>query len=299
MKKIWIWFFAFAFTIPSMIIASGYKSFSTEVSASGASLGNMGFLLVGDGSTLHWNPAMMAFVQYSKVNLSVSSYLVDTHSYYLDYMKKKGKMGIGVSLFLNNISNIELRDVPSPDPDGITSSQDAYLGFSLAKQVRDNFSLGANLKYIFTSLYSYQASGFAADFSAVRKVKEKYFIMAGVRNVGFSSKLGGVKVDLPLEFLFGTWVEKIITQKNNAISLGIQTHIVQVEPKSIIRISIGTRYEYKEKVNVNLGYQSGNDIYSFYTGIGYTYQRLVIQYAFALGRHNINNAQYVTIQFAL
>jgi hypothetical protein len=277
--------------------ASGYKSFSGEVSPKGAALGNSGFLNFHSDVVLHWNPAAMLTVDHRQFSFYTSRLFRDNNQYYVDYISRgKGSSAFGFAAFVNTISDIELREIPSPEPTGVTSSDDLYLLFAYAKELKNGTLAGASIKYMYTSLLGYSASGMGMDISVIKYLNSQLSVSAGIRNLGFSSKWLNATIDLPQELLIGINRNRLLAGNGYSFNVRLLSRLVLLEPKNSWINSLGLEYQWKEIINLNVGYSAGTDAYKYSGGVDIHYLKFSVSYAFRIGEAGLNNAQYIGLK---
>lgn len=291
----WIWV---VLVLASTLRSAGFQSFSNEISAASAGMGNLGFILLREDGVFSKNPALLSFLENKRIVVASNYTFMDTRSYYLEYNTNWKKHPLGIAAFFNQISDIELRDVPSPVPDGITSVEDASVTFATTGWIRPSLAWGIGLKYGYSNFYGYRADAYSMDISMVYRYK-KMFFSSGLFNLGHISNKDGVNWDLPQELVTGLWVEELVKSSRHTLSAGVQGRVIFSDPKYTQLLSVGCEYSFHHQFFLRAGYEMGNDAYPLSFGAGLHYGRFAFHFALQTGDGELPNARFIQIQIGL
>lgn len=296
MKKYFMLFFIIFY---QLTVGAGFKSLSTEINARSAGMGEISSVLPNGSSAQYWNPALLSHVERDQLEFSMAQYLLDTKSYLFSYANAGDRWNIGLFLYFNAITGIEVRDVPSIEPDGETSASDLAVGFSISRVVRKNWNAGISLKYLFTSLYGYQATGIGLDGGITYTGFQHFMLAAGFRNLGKTGTLNNERPDLQEEVFAGVYFPQFFSKDNHDLGGGIQIKTLSVDDNLKKYINIGIEYTYADHLFGRIGYLLNNDLYSATYGLGYQFKRMAIHYSLKNAKHGFNDSHFVTLSMGL
>ncbi len=210
----------------SRIITTGVPFLLIAPDARSASMGDAGVAISPDVNSVHWNPAKLAFMQ-SPTGASISycpwlqRIVPDINLAYLSaYHKLDDRNTIGGSLRYFSLGQIQLTDVAGTQYDTYSPNEFALDG-TFARSFGENFSLGSNIRFIYSNLANGQFSGgqqtkagtaLAADVSGYFKKDRQLFgkdarLAAGVNISNIGNKIsyveGGTKLFLPTNLKLG------------------------------------------------------------------------------------------------
>ncbi|MFC1565165.1 PorV/PorQ family protein, partial [candidate division KSB1 bacterium] len=150
-------------------------------------------------NALQWNPAGLYSAASNELAFSHMSGLDDIDTEFFGFLWKKTEKHIfAFSVLSNNIGGIEQRTQPTENPDGIISSHDFYAGLSYSTILFDKYEIGITAKYLYQKIFTYSATGFAADLGVRYRLSE-YDVVIGMalKNLGSLGALKSEKPDMP------------------------------------------------------------------------------------------------------
>ena len=172
------------------------------------------------------NPSLLNKEMDNKLALTYLNYISDIGSGFASYTKYFKDVGTfsGAVKFIDYGEFTETDNAGNKIGDFSAGEYAFVIGY--AKQVDTNFSIGANVKAIYSDFYDYNSLGAAVDLSATYVSLDRSFTMAMVvKNMGQQiTKYGdGEKEDLPFEIQYG------LTKRfeNVPIRLGIMLQNLQ------------------------------------------------------------------------
>ena len=123
----------------------------------------------GDLSALYWNPAGLARLHGSGVQLNNTRYLADVSYNMAAFGTEVGGVGsIGLALILLDSGNMDVRTETEPEGTGEQFKvQNFAIQASFARNLTDQFSLGGSIKFIQERIWHSKASAFAFDIGTL------------------------------------------------------------------------------------------------------------------------------------
>lgn len=205
-----------------------YEFLNIPVSARVASLGGSVIAVYDNDPTFALaNPSLLNDEMNGMVTFSYLNYFADINHGYVSYVKdfkKAGTFSAGIR-YLNYGDFLET-DEGGNELGNFTASEYAFI-LGWGKKIDSSFSVGANLKPIYSSLYIYNSFGIALDFSATYYNKSKGFTASLVaKNIGAQLSPyvdGGEKEPLPFEIQAG------ISKKLQHIPFRFSVDLIQLQ----------------------------------------------------------------------
>ena len=297
---------------PSDVLAQGltlakYANDFLDIGVGGRALG-MGSAytaVANDVTAGYWNPAGLARIKFPEIMLMHDQRYADAVSfnYGAGAMSLSKTETVGLSLIVLNVSGIPntLNALIDYNHNGIFDSGDrldyskitffsatdvALIG-SYAKRASDNFSYGANVKFIRRSIGSTYGTGIGFDVGALYTPFRNFNLGANLQNAtttvvawttgttevspptlatgaSYDLSIGPVGVTPALDLLF------------NADNLGASS-TVHLGPLSA-DVRAGAEVSYKNVIAIRAGY---NEVKQFTVGAGIHLPKLEIDYSFA------------------
>lgn len=122
-----------------------------------------------DLSALYWNPAGLAQLNGSSVQLAYTEYLVDVRYNYAAFGTRLGTLGtLSASIILLDSGDMEVRTADEPEGTGeLFDVQDMALQLSYGRFLTDRFSIGSTVKYVREQVWHSAAGAIAVDFGVL------------------------------------------------------------------------------------------------------------------------------------
>ena len=204
-----------------------YEFLNITSSARVAALGGQQIAVKDNDSFLAFdNPSLLNKEMDNKLALTYLNYISDIGSGFASYTKYFKDVGTfsGAVKFIDYGEFTETDNAGNEIGDFSAGEYAFVIGY--AKQVDTNFSIGANVKVIYSDFYDYNSLGAAVDLSATYVSLDRSFTMAMVvKNFGQQVTKYGDREneDLPFEIQYG------LTKrfKNVPIRLGLMLHNLQ------------------------------------------------------------------------
>jgi len=210
MKKIIIIFLLLISVIGNAQIGgtNTYEFLNIPISARVASLGGSVIAVNDNDPTMSFgNPSLLNKEMNGMVTFSYLNYFADINHGFFSYVKdfkKAGTFSAGIR-YLDYGTFLET-DEGGNELGSFTAAEYAFV-LGWGKQIDSSFSIGANLKPIYSKLYVYNSAGIALDFSGTYYNKQKGFTASIVfKNVGAQLSPyveGGEKEPIPFEIQAG------------------------------------------------------------------------------------------------
>ncbi len=185
---------------------TGFNSLKIGVGARPSALGGAFAGVAGDLESTHWNPAGLLGLRSRAATVSLTQYLVDTQAGFLSVAFPAEKRVWGFSL--NYFSAGEMRRTDEEGADlGAFSPADLAAYVTVAQRVwNDRFTLGLNLKAVYSSIGQFSSDAYMADFGVLAPTPIKGMtIGASLSNLGVvrSGYSGDSKDSLPVNIRLG------------------------------------------------------------------------------------------------
>jgi long-subunit fatty acid transport protein len=163
-------------------------------------MGGAGTALSDDANALYWNAAGLARVTQRELTASDMELQQGTRLDYAAYAQPTsyGTFAAGGTYLTQG--TIEGRDALGHTVGGFTAS-DAAVAAGYGRKT-DLVDLGADVKFVQSHIASAQATTFAVDFGARKRIGS-VVLGAALRNVGPGMKFDNERNDLPLRLAFG------------------------------------------------------------------------------------------------
>ncbi|MEZ4653093.1 MAG: PorV/PorQ family protein [Candidatus Eisenbacteria bacterium] len=140
------------------------------VGARAQALGGAFVSVADDASAIYWNPAGVARISKSVVNINHTAWLADVNftqaAYVFEVGFVPGKLALNArSLYMDSQP---IRTVFRPEGTGQSfDAGDVAFGLTYARSFTDKFSAGVSGNYLQSTLYTYSASAFTFDFGTL------------------------------------------------------------------------------------------------------------------------------------
>ena len=150
------------------------------------SMGEAFTAVVDDASGIYWNPAGIAQLDSREVSMSYNMWLQSTSYSTIHYVHPvRPGHTLGASIFYLSYGDIMETTATARTGTGRTFSPSGTVAtISYAMQVRENLSLGANLKLLNQSIDTYQESGSGIDLGLLLKDLRGIDVGFVVQNLG-------------------------------------------------------------------------------------------------------------------
>ncbi|MBN1999273.1 PorV/PorQ family protein [candidate division KSB1 bacterium] len=137
--------------------------------SAGVSMGDAYVSVVNDLSGVYFNPAGLAFMDYSEAMFTYQPWLVDIQTFLAAAGVVLPRVGtIGISAIGVNYGEMDVTTVEDQDGTGETFSvKDYAFALTYGRKLAQWFGFGASAKYITSSIWHESASAFAFDLGVI------------------------------------------------------------------------------------------------------------------------------------
>lgn len=125
--------------------------------------------IANDASAMYWNPAGIATIDEKQVLFTQANWLVDINVNYVGLVLSAGTFGtFGVNATAMTMGEMEITTENYPEGTGQNFSAGSYaFGFAYARNLTQNFMIGANFKYVREDIHQSKATGLAIDLGTL------------------------------------------------------------------------------------------------------------------------------------
>ena len=129
---------------------SAYQFLKIGVGARATALGESFIAIGGDASSLYWNPAALLQTAGNQVILAHTQYVADIkHEFLGAFYKLTSSDAVGVSVIALTMNDMPVTNETNPHGTGeMFKYGDLGIGVTYARQLTNQFSFGATIKYI-------------------------------------------------------------------------------------------------------------------------------------------------------
>lgn len=205
-----------------------YEFLNVPVSARVGALGGTAIAIKdGDANLGLDNPSLLTNEMNSTLSLTYLNYFADLNYGFVSFTKDFNKIGT-FSAGLKYLSYGKFKETDEGGNElGEFSAGDYALVIGWGKSIDTSFSVGANLKPIYSNYYTYNSFGLAADLSATYVFHKRNIVMAMVlRNFGSQITTyaeNGERESMPFEVQFG------LSKKLNHVPLRLSFSLNNLE----------------------------------------------------------------------
>jgi len=170
------------------------KFLSIGIGSRANAMGGAYSAVANDATSLYWNPSGIASVNEYQTSFTYTKLFADINLNFFGLVVPLGEAGsIGVSITALDYGEMEVTTEFAPDGTGEIFSAGSYaFGLSYARNITDDFAIGATVKYIREDIFNSSASGFAFDIGT--KFKTPFFgvvLASSISNYGTKMQMEG------------------------------------------------------------------------------------------------------------
>ncbi len=269
---------------------SGWQFLKIHPDARQAAMGNAFTALSGsDANSVFGNPAALAGVRATDVQLNTVSWVADIQHQSLSVAHSLGDLGV-VAL---SVAFLDYGDIPETMNSPIAgetrteafvtgntfSANDLALGLTYARNITTNLSVGGSIRYVRESIAELSMSNWALDFGTLYHTGFRTLrIAVAARNFGPDSRLAGwseeyqaeaYDVRMPLDFRVGIAIDVLEgTENPHLLTLAVDgDHPNDGSEKA----HIGLEYTFDRQFSVRGGYKMNYDEQGLTFGAGVAY----------------------------
>lgn len=184
-----------------------FKFYNMINPARTAALGSSNFLAIKDNdiSLMMANPSLITSEVDNRLAMTFTDGYTDINYGIASYGKDFGKVGSFVgSMQFANYGDFQYADAAG-NQQGTFNAGDYALTVGWGRKLDSAFSIGANLRSIYSSLEDYTAFGLAVDVAGTYSSKSNFTVSVAARNIGrqLKSYTSGNTEPLPFELQLG------------------------------------------------------------------------------------------------
>ncbi len=272
-----------------------FEFLKTQYSARGAAMANNFVAISGDPTAMFANPAALSGIPHSQWSISYVDHLVDLQGGQLSYnMKRSETNSIGVGLVYFNYGDFDETNEFGETTGRSFNAAEFALAANYAQRLGENFNYGVNLKFIYSSLDDFSASGFAVDAGLMYIAPFADDLQFGfsIANLGFlTDKYTDVSEKMPLYVRLGFSKRLAHLPLLFSASLNDVTLKTAEAADFIKRFSVGGEFDISEIVKLRLGYDNGvnqsvkpvagRSFGGLSAGLGINWKKIRLDYAFS------------------
>lgn len=283
--------------LPAVLNAGGLVFLKLETSARSAAMGGTGTALSGEPSIVHYNPAGIAELPSSEIQLMYTSWIEGMSLQYGGAVLSLGRAAIGVSLLNSAIEGIEVRTRPGP-PESEFTARNFSAGASFAYRVSPSFRVGVSSKVLYEKIYVDEATGYAFDVGVIYHSPTPGLRFGfSVLNLGSMSHLRNEPTELPLTYRVGSSYELPFIMQDISVRLAVDA--LQYSGDDKLHLRFGGEFGYARILFGRIGLQTGIQTRSFTAGLGIKHGSFKLDYAYTPLSDNLGSGHTlgVGVQF--
>ena len=274
-----------------------YDFLHIDVSARASALQGSFVSAKDDPDVIFYNPASLATISAPRISLGYMDYILDVNIGSLSYAQRiEGIGNVGAGILYANYGSFDRTD-ELLNVTGTFGAGDLALIAGIATQYEDNLYLGANLKYIFSSIADFHSSAIAVDVGALYDIPSQNLTLgARISNIGRQlSTFDGFSESLPLDFTIG------LTKKPEHLpaALSLNFHKLNENAGKFFNrfndFSLGAEFFLSEALRFRAGYSneqhtdlkmgSNASLGGYSLGLGLVTKKYLVDYSFnSLGK---------------
>ncbi len=233
------------------------------------------------------NPAAMAGIDQRVVAFSHLNWIQDVDLNYIQAAIPTKYLPVGFFVLSTGVDNIEVRTMPSPQPESYIDTKDLAMGLTLAKQIESRISVGVNLAYIHEHIYYEDTDGLSWDVGGMYRLSDNLRVGASVLHLGKMSAMLAQRPELPTTVNFGgEYCFK--AEKAGVITVAAGGNIVRDED---MRGNLGVEWQPIALIALRAGYLFNYDDRGLTVGLGAVWKNFRFDYAFTPFGNELGDVQ--------
>ncbi len=258
--------------VPLILYADGTQLPFIEygIGGKGGALGNAFVSIADDGTAPFHNPAGMNKLNYPIFTLSyINTSLVNMNMLYLSYLTPfKYNLKMGISFLWEGVSSLQGYDETQSKTSPYSLSRILF-STSLAYPLKKKYFLGATVKILYTSIFTYSASTFDMDTGFIFSPFKNFYSGIVIQNfLPLKYKLFQEKEGIPLSAKIG--VSYTFLLKNTKFLLSCDVY-KQIEPsfsQTTLKPEAGLAIYFFRSIMLAAGYSSPEITFGFLAEVG-------------------------------
>lgn len=280
--------------------SAGFQILELGYSARDLSLGGSANVVTKEPTAIFTNPAGLALESESALDFMLThrTYFGSTTIDMFATRFSAGSVSFGTSLLLSSVPGIEVRTVPSDEPQSTFSAKDFAFTVGAAHDF-GKVDIGVSIMYLYEKLFVYESQGYAANLGLNYSINHDIELGLSAGNLGSSSAMIAEKIALPAFVRIGASYTKSIDDNFSGIGyVGVASF-----KSGSVTPSVGAELSYQNFLKLRAGYASGVDGTNFSTGFsfgaGINYSFLRFDYSYIPMKLDFGNSQTFTLSFIL
>ncbi len=233
--------------VSGSIAATGLPFLQLSSGARSAAMGDAAVAL-SDPQALYHNPAALALGERSAA-FTHTEWIEDIRHEYVVLSRGNGDRAVALGMQISQASDLEFRTGPTTEALGDFGVYEGALSLAYGRMWNPHTRIGGALKLIRQSIYTENASGYAADLGALYDLGDDVKIGVALRNVGSMNKLDRSATDLPRAVHAGFTYEGV-----PALILAFETRRVDGSTTA----HAGAEYRVGRRLRLRGGYQNAD-----------------------------------------
>lgn len=278
---------------------AGLAFLKLPVDARSAAMGEAATAAARDASAAYWNPALLAGNSSKSLVLMHNAYLADIAQEFVAFQFAAGKNNLAVSLNLINIPGIDIRgERPTEQPAGKTEAINLAAALSYARSVKNNWSVGLSLKYLYEKYYLEDAGGYAIDLGIVKSNLFNKPLTLGVtlQNLGKMSPLQNEATKLPLLLRGGLLYQTPFILFDKPVQTTFDVDYLVHDNQ--LRLHTGLQVSLLKNLDGRAGLLQDSDHLRYSLGFGLNYKQYQLSYAFSPYPYNLGYAHRFSLHWS-
>lgn len=291
-----IWGFFVSTIVASEENNSGFSFLKFGIGAKAVGMGEAFVAQSGEAASAWWNPAGLSGIKGAQFSFTHSEWFQDITVEYFATALGFGKNTLGMSIALGKVPGIEKREGPSTEPIALFDAHDVVFSFSFARDIREGFALGVSAKWLYEKIDIHSASGLGFDLGGIYSPLENLKLGLSVLNLGQKMKFEQEKFSLPTLYRAGVTYSVEKENLNSDFTFGFDL----VKPRDDdVKLNLGGEYGLYQTLKIRLGYQGGYDEKNFSFGLGTSFRKYSIDYAYLPHKSNLGNIHSVSLNIEI
>jgi long-subunit fatty acid transport protein len=235
-----------------------YDFLRLEAGARVAALNGTSVSLTNDPNLLFSNPASLSTLSRRSASVGYLKHLLDVNSGNLSYGQSIGDYGfVGGGILFVDYGSMDKTDELF-NVLGTFGARDLAVVGGWGYGLNENASIGASLKFIYSSIADYSSTGLALDIGALYQLPEERITLgASILNLGTQlSTYAGAREKLPLDMTIGMSIQP----KGLPAVLSLNFHKLNEADNGFFsrfaQFSVGAEFLLSENIQLRAGYNN-------------------------------------------
>lgn len=280
-------------TFSILFAQNTFEFLRLDMSPRAAALGGSYVASNDDPNVIFYNPAGINFLENRPASFSFVKHLVDINSASLTYSQEFdeiGRFGIGVQYI--NYGTFTEADASGNELGEFGANEFALL-VGYGNELDENFYYGANVKFIYSGIADYSATGVALDLGLHYALPDDDWNF-GLSFLNIGTQLSSYfdsKEELPLDIRFGLTKQLAHTPFKFYASLNRLNEDYENFGDRFKQVTVGAEIKFSSPLRIRIGYEnekrkeykvgSSSGLAGFNLGLGFKVSDYTIDYAFS------------------